>query len=86
MKALKRKINGFLDNVFGEHKARRIEETEFEDKDMVDVLLNLVEGPDLDVKLTYDGIKAFTLVILCISFLKNLIRTSLTIYYYKGLW
>ena len=72
MKALKRRIDGFLDHVFDEHRARRIEEKEFVAKDMVDVLLKLVEDPDLDVKLNYDSIKAFTLVMLCIFLLKNI--------------
>ncbi|XP_008242247.1 PREDICTED: flavonoid 3'-monooxygenase-like [Prunus mume] len=61
MKAVKKKMDRFYEFVLHEHKARKEGVQEFVAKDMVDLLLQLVDDPnDLEVKLTYDSIKAFT--------------------------
>ena len=63
MKALKKKLDRFHDHVFDEHKARREGEKDFVPKDMVDLLLQMADDPNLDVKLTYESVKGFTQVI-----------------------
>ncbi|XP_034224427.1 trimethyltridecatetraene synthase-like [Prunus dulcis] len=61
MKALQKKLDRFYEFVLNEHKARKEGVGEFVAKDMVDLLLQLVDDPnDLEVKLTYDTVKAFT--------------------------
>ncbi|KAI5320072.1 PREDICTED: cytochrome [Prunus dulcis] len=60
MKALKKKFDLFHDYILDEHKARKKEETNFVPKDMVDLLLQLVDDPDLEVKLNRDSVKGFT--------------------------
>nr|POE80114.1 flavonoid 3'-monooxygenase [Quercus suber] len=60
MKALKKKLDRFHDHVFDEHKARREGKKDFEPKDMVDLLLQMADYPNLDVKLTYESVKGFT--------------------------
>uniref|UniRef100_A0A5B7BMZ4 Flavonoid 3'-monooxygenase n=1 Tax=Davidia involucrata TaxID=16924 RepID=A0A5B7BMZ4_DAVIN len=61
MKALCKKFDRFHDHVIGEHKARKeVDQKDFVAKDMVDVLLQLGDDPNLEVKLTSDGIKGFT--------------------------
>ncbi|KAA8534769.1 hypothetical protein F0562_029789 [Nyssa sinensis] len=60
MKALCKKFDRFHDHVLGEHKARKEKEKDFVAKDMVDVLLQLADDPNLEVKLNSDGIKGFT--------------------------
>ncbi|XP_050254418.1 trimethyltridecatetraene synthase-like [Quercus robur] len=60
MKALKKKLDRFHDHVFDEHKARREGEKDFVPKDMVDLLLQMADDPNLDVKLTYESVKGFT--------------------------
>ncbi|KAM1047281.1 hypothetical protein ACFX2C_026654 [Malus domestica] len=61
MKAMQKKINRFYDFMLNEHKAQKEGVEEFVPKDMVDLLLQLVDGSnDLEVKLNYDSIKAFT--------------------------
>ncbi|KAH7519304.1 hypothetical protein FEM48_Zijuj08G0021800 [Ziziphus jujuba var. spinosa] len=66
MKALKKKFDRFHDYVFDEHKARNLERGEnsnikdLKTKDMVDLLLQLADDPDLEVKLTYNSVKGFT--------------------------
>lgn len=63
MKVLSKKFDGFLEHVLDEHNERRREEGEgFQAKDMVDVLLQLADDPELEVKLSRDGVKAFTQV------------------------
>ncbi|XP_030490755.2 trimethyltridecatetraene synthase [Cannabis sativa] len=62
MNSLSKKFHRFHDHVIDEHKANRMEQGQkgnFEPKDMVDFLLELRETPDLEVKLSYDSIKAF---------------------------
>ncbi|KAK4572515.1 hypothetical protein RGQ29_030802 [Quercus rubra] len=60
MKALKKKLDRFHDHVFDEHRARREGEKDFVPKDMVDLLLQMADDPNLDVKLTYESVKGFT--------------------------
>ncbi|WJZ97689.1 hypothetical protein VitviT2T_016271 [Vitis vinifera] len=61
MKALRDKFDRFYDHVLEKHRARR-EAEDFVAKDMVDMLLRLADDPDVEVKLTTDGIKGFTQV------------------------
>ncbi|XP_059636160.1 trimethyltridecatetraene synthase-like [Cornus florida] len=60
MKTLCKKFDRFHDHVLGEHKARKEADKDFVAKDMVDFLLQLADDPDLEVKLTSDGVKGFT--------------------------
>ncbi|XP_075672498.1 dimethylnonatriene synthase-like [Castanea sativa] len=60
MKALKKKFDRFLDHVFNEHKKKMEGVKDFVPMDMVDILLQLANDPNIDVKLTYDSIKALT--------------------------
>ena len=60
MKALKKRLDRFHDQVIDEHKAKKTKEGlngNFVAKDMVDLLLELAENPDLEVKITSDGVK-----------------------------
>ncbi|KAL5987034.1 hypothetical protein ACLOJK_041897 [Asimina triloba] len=62
MKALSKKLDWFLEHVIDEHMAKR-EKGGGEDyaaTDMVDVLLQLADDPNLEVKLSRSGVKAFT--------------------------
>ena len=63
MKALKERLDRFHDHVFDEHKANREGEKDFVPKDMVDLLLQMADDPNLEVKLTYESVKGFTQVI-----------------------
>lgn len=69
MKALRDKVNRFQDDMLEKHRAKRsgIEDSAG-DKDMVDMLLRLADDPDLEVKITTDGVKALALVSIHISF------------------
>ena len=69
MKAITKKFDRFHDHVIGEHKAKRESVKDFVPKDMVDLLLQLADDPNIDVKLTYDNIKALTQV--CLVNLSN---------------
>nr|AYV88881.1 cytochrome P450 oxidase CYP92A143 [Polygala tenuifolia] len=61
MKALKKRFDRFHEYVFDEHRARKAaEKDQFEPKDMVDLLLQLADDPDLEVKLDSDSVKGFT--------------------------
>ncbi|TXG61666.1 hypothetical protein EZV62_013029 [Acer yangbiense] len=61
MKALKKKFDRFHDRVFYEHKSKMKGLMEdFVPKDMVDLLLQLADDPNLEVKLNYDSVKGFT--------------------------
>ena len=62
MKALSKRFDRFLEHVLDEHNERRRGVEDYVAKDMVDVLLQLAEDPNLDVKLERHGVKAFTLV------------------------
>ncbi|EEF36518.1 flavonoid 3-hydroxylase, putative [Ricinus communis] len=59
MKALKVKWDRFHDHVLGEHKAKKAEVKNFVPKDMVDLLLQLADDPELEVKLNNDSVKGF---------------------------
>ncbi|KAM0953041.1 putative flavonoid 3'-monooxygenase [Dioscorea sansibarensis] len=62
MKKLNKKFDRFLEHVLDEHNERMVSEGEsFVAKDMVDVLLQLAADPNLEVNLSRDGVKAFTL-------------------------
>ncbi|KAI7728333.1 hypothetical protein M8C21_001811 [Ambrosia artemisiifolia] len=61
MKAVSKKFDRFLEHVLDEHNARRKADGEkFVATDMVDLLLQLADDPNLDVKLERHGVKAFT--------------------------
>ncbi|KAJ0724695.1 putative flavonoid 3'-monooxygenase [Helianthus annuus] len=61
MKVVSKKFDRFLEHVLDEHNARRMAEGEkFVARDMVDLLLQLADDPNLDVKLERHGVKAFT--------------------------
>ena len=74
MKALKKRFDRFHDQVLDEHKAKKEEggEGNFAPKDMVDLLLELAEKPDLEVKLNYDSVKGFIQVRLQLVFSFNI--------------
>ncbi|KAK8602372.1 hypothetical protein V6N12_052181 [Hibiscus sabdariffa] len=62
MKALRKKLDRFHDHVFDEHKQKKEElGKDFVAQDMVDLLLQLADDPDLDVKLTHDALRGLTL-------------------------
>jgi cytochrome P450 len=63
MKALSKKFDRFLEHVLDEHIANRKEAKDDAAKDMVDLLLDLAEDPNLDVKMERHGVKAFTQVL-----------------------
>ncbi|XVE88619.1 hypothetical protein DITRI_Ditri19aG0084100 [Diplodiscus trichospermus] len=60
MKALSKKLDKFLEHVLDEHNAKRKGVKDYVAKDLVDVLLQVAEDPDLDVKLERKGVKAFS--------------------------
>uniref|UniRef100_A0A7N0U8F0 Cytochrome P450 n=1 Tax=Kalanchoe fedtschenkoi TaxID=63787 RepID=A0A7N0U8F0_KALFE len=61
MKKLGVKLDNFLEHVMNEHTERRQRLKEkFVASDMMDVLLEFADNPDLEVKLGRDNIKAFT--------------------------
>ncbi|KAL8122913.1 trimethyltridecatetraene synthase-like [Apium graveolens] len=61
MKSLSIKFDRFLEHVLDEHNERRKnEKRDFVAKDMVDVLLQLADDPNLEVKIHRHGVKAFT--------------------------
>ncbi|TVU50435.1 hypothetical protein EJB05_01806, partial [Eragrostis curvula] len=62
MKRLHAKFDKFLDHVLQEHEERQRREGEaFVATDMVDLLLQLADDPSLEVPITRNGVKAFTL-------------------------
>ncbi|KAK3428367.1 hypothetical protein EUGRSUZ_F04405 [Eucalyptus grandis] len=58
MKALSKKFDRFLEHVVDEHEARRVGLKGHEAKDMVDVLLQHVDDPNVEVKIERHGVKA----------------------------
>ncbi|XP_050234301.1 trimethyltridecatetraene synthase-like [Mercurialis annua] len=60
MKALSKRFDRFLEHVLDEHDERRKKVDNFVAKDMVDILLQLADDPNLEVKLERIGIKGFT--------------------------
>ncbi|TKV95987.1 hypothetical protein SEVIR_9G399700v4 [Setaria viridis] len=62
IKRLGRKFDRFLEQVLDEHNERRRREgEEFAAMDMVDLLLELADDPNLEVPIERDGVKGFTL-------------------------
>ncbi|XP_059431771.1 trimethyltridecatetraene synthase-like [Corylus avellana] len=59
MKALSKRFDRFHDHVFDDHKAKR-GAGDFVPNDMVDLMLQLADDPNTDVKLTYDNLKGLT--------------------------
>ncbi|KAH6775168.1 hypothetical protein C2S52_012729 [Perilla frutescens var. hirtella] len=57
MKALQKKLDKFHDYVIDDHEVRRAAEKDFISKDLVDVLMQLSEDSNLEVKITRDHIK-----------------------------
>ncbi|KAG5530768.1 hypothetical protein RHGRI_025667 [Rhododendron griersonianum] len=58
MKALHKKFDRYYDHVIADHKAKReANKDNFVAKDMVDVVLQLADDPNLEVKLNSDGVK-----------------------------
>ncbi|XP_047324952.1 trimethyltridecatetraene synthase-like [Impatiens glandulifera] len=65
MKVLGKKFDEFLEYVLEEHIARRsIDRENSDNKDMMDVLLELADDSTLEVKLERRGVKAFTMDLL----------------------
>lgn len=62
MKALKKRFDRFHDHVIEEHNKRRVGVKDFVAQDMVDLLLQLADDPELEIKLTTDNIKGLTQV------------------------
>ncbi|KAJ8774005.1 hypothetical protein K2173_009436 [Erythroxylum novogranatense] len=60
MKVLSKKFDRFLEHVLDEHDERRKGVKDYVAKDMVDVLLQLADDPNLEVKLERHGVKGFT--------------------------
>ncbi|GMH03810.1 hypothetical protein Nepgr_005649 [Nepenthes gracilis] len=60
MKDLAKKFDRFMEHVLNEHNKRRATSEEWVARDMVDVLLELADDPNLEVKLERHGVKAFT--------------------------
>ncbi|XP_045787703.1 trimethyltridecatetraene synthase-like [Trifolium pratense] len=60
MKALGKKFDWFMEHVLEEHIEKRKNAKDYVAKDMVDVLLQLAEDPNLEVKLERPGVKGFT--------------------------
>ncbi|EEF40985.1 trimethyltridecatetraene synthase [Ricinus communis] len=60
MKTVSKKFDRFLEHVLDEHDARRKRVDNHVAKDMVDVLLQLADDPNLEIKLERNGVKGFT--------------------------
>ncbi|KAL6656079.1 hypothetical protein ACP70R_006905 [Stipagrostis hirtigluma subsp. patula] len=61
MKKLSKMFDRFLEHVVEEHNQRRLKEGQsFVAKDMVDVLLQIADDPNLEVELDRESVKAFT--------------------------
>ncbi|KAL8138589.1 hypothetical protein V2J09_004590 [Rumex salicifolius] len=60
MKKLAKKLDRFMEHVIDEHNHRRSSAKGWAPLDMVDVLLELADDPNLEVKLERHGVKAFT--------------------------
>ncbi|KAL8481402.1 hypothetical protein ACS0TY_027783 [Phlomoides rotata] len=57
MKHLNKKFDRFNEHAIDDHLARRARDKDFVQKDMVDVLLQLAEDPNLEVEMTRDNMK-----------------------------
>lgn len=60
MKVVSKKFDKFLEHVLDEHNERRKSVENYVAKDMVDLLLQLADDPNLEVKLERHGIKGFS--------------------------
>ncbi|KAK9131416.1 hypothetical protein Sjap_011903 [Stephania japonica] len=61
MKKLGKRFDRFLEHVIDEHNERRVaEKDEWAPRDMVDVLLQFADDPNLEVKLNRTSVKAFS--------------------------
>lgn len=58
MKELSKKFEIFHNHVIDDHLSKRKSENDVSPKDMVDILLQLIEDPNLEIKLTRDNVKA----------------------------
>jgi len=68
MKKMSRRFDRFLEHVLDEHNERRqLEGERFVARDMVDVLLQRADDPNLEVPMSRDNVKALVQVILLIS-------------------
>lgn len=63
MKVVNQKFNRYFDYVFEDHCKSKNKEEDFEGRNIVDFLLELVDDPSLEVKLTHDKLKTFAQVI-----------------------
>jgi hypothetical protein len=64
MKRASKMFDQFLNYILDEHnQRRRLEGERFVVRDMVDVLLQLADDPNLEVQLSRDNVKALTQVI-----------------------
>lgn len=64
MKAVSKKLDRFLEHVISEHGNRRLEMEDWVPKDMVDVMLQQADEPNLEIKLSRENVKALTMVFL----------------------
>jgi hypothetical protein len=77
IKRLGEMLDRFLEQVLDEHDGRRRREgDEFAAMDMVDLMLELANDPNLEVPIGRDGVKGFTLVRLDIHSLIRPVATS----------
>ncbi|KAL5702626.1 hypothetical protein ACHQM5_027821 [Ranunculus cassubicifolius] len=60
MKIVGKKFNRFLEHVIDEHNEKRLGVKDWVAKDMVDVMLQVCDDPNLDVKLDRTSVKAFS--------------------------
>ncbi|CAN6217807.1 unnamed protein product [Urochloa humidicola] len=61
MKRTNKMFHRFLDHILDEHnQRRRLEGDDFVARDLVDVLLQLADDPNLEVQLSRDNVKAIT--------------------------
>ncbi|WVZ57020.1 hypothetical protein U9M48_007466 [Paspalum notatum var. saurae] len=78
MKRLGKMFDAFLEHVVDEHKERRRREGDrFVATDMVDLLLELADDPNLEVPIARDGVKGFTLLQPCHRVRSRLTRCRL---------
>ncbi|KAL8485843.1 hypothetical protein ACS0TY_027946 [Phlomoides rotata] len=58
MKVLSKKFDEFYDNVIDDHLARRGKVEDFTPKDVMDTMLQILDDPNIEVKLTRNCVKA----------------------------
>jgi hypothetical protein len=62
MKAVGQLFDGFLEYTLNEHQQRRKGVKDYVPQDMMDILLQLSDDPNLEVQLDRTAVKAFTMV------------------------